>query len=77
MITESLQIRLTTLRQMISDMQSVLVAYSGGIDSTVVLKIAHEQLGEQALAVTAVSPTFPTIELERSETGRRRDRGAA
>jgi uncharacterized protein len=64
MMTESLHDRLTTLRQAISDMQSVLVAFSGGIDSTVVLKIAHEQLGEHALAVTAVSPTFPTIELD-------------
>lgn len=63
-MTESLTGKLATLRQAILDMQSVLVAYSGGIDSTVVLKIAQEQLGAQALAVTAVSPTFPTIELD-------------
>ncbi len=63
-MTESLNGKLATLRQAILDMQSVLVAYSGGIDSTVVLKIAQEQLGTQALAVTAVSPTFPTIELD-------------
>ena len=63
-MTEPLHDRLNTLRRAISDMESVLVAFSGGIDSTVVLKIAHEQLGEHALAVTAVSPTFPTIELD-------------
>jgi uncharacterized protein len=64
MMTEPLQDKLTTLRQLVTDMQSVLIAFSGGIDSTVVLKIAQEQLGEQALAVTAVSPTFPSIELD-------------
>ncbi|OGW52129.1 MAG: TIGR00268 family protein [Nitrospirae bacterium RBG_19FT_COMBO_58_9] len=64
MATESLQGKLNRLRQVVSDMESVLVAFSGGIDSTVVLKIAHEQLGERALGITAVSPTFPMIELD-------------
>lgn len=63
MATELLQKKLDRLRQVISDMQSVLVAFSGGIDSTIVLKIAHEQLGACALGITAVSPTFPEIEL--------------
>ncbi len=63
MVSEILQSKLNRLRGLLSDMESVLVAYSGGIDSTVVLKIAHEQLGERALGITAVSPTFPEVEL--------------
>lgn len=55
------------LHRLMADMDSVLVAFSGGIDSTLVLKVAHEALGAGALAVTAVSPTFPQIELEWAE----------
>ena len=56
--------KLRQLREIIESMDSVLVAFSGGIDSTLVLKVAHDALGAKALAVTAVSPTFPQIELE-------------
>lgn len=64
MSTDTLQLKLEKLRHVIADMHSVLVAFSGGIDSSFVLKIAHEQLVNCALGVTAVSPTFPTSELE-------------
>ncbi|HET8579459.1 MAG TPA: ATP-dependent sacrificial sulfur transferase LarE [Nitrospiraceae bacterium] len=52
------------MQNLLQGMESVLVAFSGGIDSSLVLKIAHDSLGPQAIAVTAVSPTFPDLELE-------------
>ncbi len=59
--------KLACLRRTLSDMGSVAVAYSGGIDSTFVLKVAHDQLGNRAVGVTAVSPTLPSIELEEAK----------
>lgn len=59
--------KLDRLREILAGMNSVIVAYSGGIDSTFVLKVAHEQLQDRALGVTAVSPTFPSLELEEAQ----------
>ena len=60
----SLQERYLKLRKLFHDMGAVLVAFSGGIDSTLVLKLAHDTLGSRAIAVTAISPTFPEVELD-------------
>lgn len=60
----SLEHKLHHLREIFAAMDSALVAYSGGIDSTVVLKVAYDQLHDRAVGVTAISPTFPAIELE-------------
>ena len=45
--------KLKRLEAILSDMRSVLVAYSGGADSTFLLKVASNILGDRAIAVTA------------------------
>ena len=56
--------KLARLRVLIRELESVVIAYSGGVDSTLVLKVAHDELGERAIGVTAVSPSLPSGERE-------------
>jgi uncharacterized protein len=56
--------KLEMLKGILSDLGSVLVAYSGGTDSTLLLKVAHDELGEKAVAATAVSASMPGEEAE-------------
>lgn len=56
--------KLTNLIEVLHGMGSVLVCYSGGVDSAFVLAVAHETLGARAVGMTAVSPSLAPFEKE-------------
>ncbi|MFC5368334.1 ATP-dependent sacrificial sulfur transferase LarE [Salinirubrum litoreum] len=60
----SLDAKLDALRADLADRDGVLIAFSGGVDSSVVATLAHEVLGDDAVACTAKSETLPAAELD-------------
>lgn len=70
--SELLQEKFEKLKQILKNMGSILVAYSGGVDSTFLLKVAKETIGNNVLAVSAKSETYPRREYQEAEKIARR-----
>ena len=63
MATEGdIEAKLARLRTLLRETGGIAIAFSSGVDSTFLLKVAHEELGEKAIAVTARSHSFPKRE---------------
>ena len=52
----SVEEKYQALQNILASYKAVAVAYSGGVDSSLLVYVAHEVLGEKALAVTAIAP---------------------
>lgn len=62
-----LENKLIKLKELLKSLESVAIAYSGGVDSTFLLKVAYDVLGDKAIAVTAKSSTYPEREFNEAK----------
>lgn len=62
-----MQEKYQALKENLQKMESVAIAFSSGVDSTFLLKVAHDVLGDRAIAVTASSCSFPERELREAQ----------
>lgn len=63
-LSPDLQAKYERMRELLREMGEVVVGYSGGVDSTVVMKVAHDVLGSKAIAVIGDSEAFPQGEVD-------------
>ena len=63
-LSPELEVKYRRVQEILREMGEVVIGYSGGVDSTLVLKIAHDVLGERAIAVTGDSEAFPQGEVD-------------
>ena len=59
--------KLSKLKVIVSKLESVVVAFSGGVDSTLVAKVCYDTLKDNSMAVTARSETYPDFEFKESQ----------
>ena len=64
MLSVHLRVKYDRLREILRELGSVAIGFSGGIDSTLLIRVATETLGDQALAVIGRSETYPSREFE-------------
>jgi uncharacterized protein len=63
-LSNDVQVKYEKLREILKEMGRVVIAFSGGVDSSLLLRTAHDVLGENVLAVIAGSEVYPEREVE-------------
>jgi pyridinium-3,5-biscarboxylic acid mononucleotide sulfurtransferase len=67
MTTSETATKVTALRSLLTELDSVLISFSGGVDSTLLLKIAHDTLGDRAVAATGLSASYASEEMDEAK----------